>query len=104
MCHAFDKKIRRGLKPIPDDARYQGKVHVYYPCHPLFRKPNLSIRRRLGMAGVEYLEIQSADGRQCVPAWMVDADRCARMTCGLHPAVDFPSLMELVDLLNTLDL
>jgi hypothetical protein len=94
----------RRLKPARDDARYQGKVCVWYPYHPFFGKQNLSIRRRVGSAEVEYLEIQSADGRQCVPAWMLDADRCTQMTCGLQPAVDLSSLMELADLLQALDL
>jgi len=92
------------LKPAHDDARYPGKVSVWYPCHPLFGKQNLSIRRRVGSAEAEYLEIQSADGRQGVPAWMLDADRCAQMTCGLQPAVDLLSLMELADWLRALDL
>ena len=59
---------------------------------------------RVGSAEVEYLEIQSADGRQCVPAWMLDADCCAQMTCGLQPTVDLSSLMELADWLRALDL
>jgi len=96
--------ITSQLKPTHDDARYQGEIRFFYPCHPLFGKPNLSILRRIGSAEAEYLEIRSAEGRQFVPAWMLDADRCAGMSCGLQPAVDLSSLMELVDLLNALDL
>jgi hypothetical protein len=35
---------------------------------------------------------------------MLDADRCAQMTCGFQPAVGLASLMELADWLRTLDL
>jgi hypothetical protein len=35
---------------------------------------------------------------------MLDADCCAQMTCGLQPAVDLSSLMELADFLRALDL
>jgi hypothetical protein len=94
----------RRLKPSHDDARYQGEVRVFYPCHPLFGKQNLSSVRRLGVAEVDYLEIKSANGRQCVPAWMLDADCCAQMTCGLQPAVDLPALLKLADFLRALDL
>jgi hypothetical protein len=99
-CHV---QLRR-LKPARDDARYQGKVCVWYPYHPLCGKQNLSILRRVGSPEVEYLEIHSADGRQCVPAWMLDADCCAQMTCGLQPTVDLSSLMEVADWLRALDL
>ena len=91
-------------KPAHDDARYQGKISVCYPVHTLFGKQNLSILRRAGSAEAEYLEIQSAEGRQFVPAWMLDADCCAQMTCGLQPTVDLSALLQLADFLRALDL
>ena len=30
------------------------------------------------------------------PSWMVDADLCRQMTCGLQPAADLSTLLELV--------
>jgi len=101
---ARQHRTTSGLKPAHDDARYQGKICVFYPCHPFFGKQNISILRRVGSAEAEFVEIQSADERQFVPAWMLDADRCSRMTCGLQPAADLSSLMELADLLHVLDL
>ena len=102
------KRLKPGrearLKPARDDARYQGKVAVWYPYHPLFGKQNLSVLRRSGSAEVEYWEIESGKERQFVPAWMLDADRCTQMTCGLQPAVDLASLIELAEWLRALDL
>ena len=92
------------LKPARDDARYQGKVAVYYPLHPLYGCEGLSALRRVGSGEIEYVEIQSTLGRQFVPAWMLDADRCAQMTCGPMPAVDLASLVDLADWLQTLGL
>ena len=84
------------LKPTHHDARYQGTVTVWYPFHPFFRKHDFCVVRKFGCRDVEYLDLRSAEVRQAVPAWMVDADRCGQMTCGLQPAVDLPTLLELV--------
>lgn len=92
------------LKPTRDDARYQGIVAVCYPFHPLCGKQDLSVLRRFGSGEIEYVELQAAGGRQFVPAWMLDADRRARMSYGLQPAADQASLIELADWLRTLDL
>jgi hypothetical protein len=51
--------------------------------------------RRFGCRNVEYLDLCGPDWRQAVPAWMVDRDRCAQMTCGLQPAADLAALLEL---------
>jgi len=84
------------LKPTRNDARYQGKVSVWYPFHPFFRKHDFSVMRRFGCRDVEYLDLRCPEVRQAVPSWMVDADLCGQMTCGLQPAVDLPTLLELV--------
>ena len=48
---------------------------------------------------VQYVEL-AAQKRQAVPAWMLDQERCAQMTCGLQPAVDLAALLELADWLQ----
>jgi len=52
--------------------------------------------RKFGCRDVEYLDLCSSEVRQAVPSWMVDSDLCRQMTCGLQPAVDLPTLLELV--------
>ena len=52
--------------------------------------------RKFGCRDVEYLDLHCPEIRQGVPAWMVDADLCGQMTCGLQPAADLPTLLELV--------
>jgi hypothetical protein len=52
---------------------------------------------------VQYVEL-AAQQRQVVPAWMLDEDRCAQMTCGFLPAVDLETLLELADWLQGLGL
>jgi hypothetical protein len=52
--------------------------------------------RKFGCRDVEYLDLHCAEVRQAVPSWMVDADLCSQMTCGLQPATDLPALLELV--------
>jgi len=84
------------LKPACDDARYQGKVTVLYVFHPFYRKHDFSVMRKFGCRGVEYLDLQGPEIRLAVPAWMVDIDLCGQMTCGLQPAADLPTLLELV--------
>lgn len=92
------------LKPARDDARYQGKIAVYYPLHPLYGIRGLSALRRVGSGDSEFVEIQSTLRRQFVPAWMLDADNCAQMTCGPTPAVDLASLIDLAGWMQALDL
>ena len=84
------------LKPTRNDARYQGKVSVWYPFHPFFRKYDFSVMRKFGCRDVEYLDLRCPEYRQAVPSWAVDADLCGQMTCGLQPAADLPTLLELV--------
>jgi hypothetical protein len=91
----------RTLKPTRNDARYQGKVSVWYPFHPFFNKHDFSVMRRFGCRNTEYLDLQAPGIRQAVPSWMVDADLCGQMTCGLQPAVDLSTLLELVRWLET---
>jgi hypothetical protein len=82
------------LKPTRNDARYQGKISVWYPFHPLYGTHDLSVVRAFGTGGVEYAEL-AAQQRQVVPAWMLDQDRCAQMTLGLQPACDLAALLTL---------
>jgi len=56
---------------------------------------DFSVMRKFGCGNVEYLDLRSPEVRQGVPAWMIDADLCAQMTCGLQPAADLPALLEL---------
>ncbi len=95
-----DTNVVITLRPTHNDARYQGKVAVHYPFHPLFGKGDFSVLRRVGCRDVEYLDLHSPDVRQAVPSWMVDADLCRLMTCGLLPAADLSTLLELVRLLE----
>ena len=69
---------------------------VWYPFHPLFRRYDFSVVRRVGCRDVEYLDLRCPEVRQAVPSWMVDADLCRQMTCGLQPAADLSTLLELV--------
>jgi hypothetical protein len=93
------------LKAAWNDARYQGNVSVWYPFHPLYRSPNLSVRRRFGCHDVEYVELAShRPERQAVPAWMLDEERCGQMTIGLEPTADLAALLRLADWLQALDL
>ena len=93
MCSRIFKST---LKPTRHDARYQGKVSVWYPFHPFFRKHDFCVMRKFGCRDVEYLDLRCPDVRQAVPSWMVDADLCGQMTCGLRPAANLPTLLELV--------
>jgi hypothetical protein len=95
---------RSRLKPARNDARYQGKVSVYYSFHPLLSKQDLSVLRRFGAGDSEYLELHGSEVRQVVPAWMLDLDRCTEMTCGLQPTADLASLLDLAHWLRTVDL
>jgi hypothetical protein len=97
MNAAWTRRVR--LKPTRDDARYQGEVSVWYPYHPLYGARNLSLLREYGCGDVHYVELSARD-RQAVPAWMLDQERCAQMTCGLQPAVDLATLVELADWLR----
>jgi hypothetical protein len=85
------------LKPTANDARYQGKVVVWYPYHPFYGADNLRIVRHFGLREVEYVELHGPKGRQAVPVWALDQDCCAQMTCGLQPAVDLATLLDLAD-------
>jgi hypothetical protein len=55
--------------------------------------------REFGCHDEQYVEL-TAQKRQAVPAWMLDQERCAQMTCGLRPTVDLDALLELADLLQ----
>jgi hypothetical protein len=55
--------------------------------------------REFGCCDVHYVEL-ATQKRQAVPAWMLDQDRCAQMTWGLHPIVDLAALLELADWLQ----
>ncbi len=91
------------LKATANDARYRGKVSVWYPFHPLYRTPDLSVVRKFGCYDVEYVQL-AAPERQAVPAWMLDQERCAQMTIGLQPAVDMAALLRLAEWLQAQDL
>lgn len=60
--------------------------------------------RRVGSGDTQYVEIHSSLGRQFVPAWMLDADRCAQLTCGPLPSADLASLIDLTNWLHAIDL
>jgi hypothetical protein len=87
------------LQPTRDDARYQGKVSVWYPFHPLHGIHELPVIRAFGAGGLRYVEL-AAQQRQAVPAWMLDQDHRAQMTYGLQPAADLAALLELADWLQ----
>jgi hypothetical protein len=86
-----------------NDARYQGKVSVWYPYHPLFGTHDLSVVRKFGCHNVEYVQL-AAPVRQGVPAWMLDQQLCAQMTFGLQPTADLAALLRLADWLQAQDL
>ena len=86
-------------QPTRDDARYPGKVSVWYPYHPLYGVHDLSVVREFGCWDVQYVEL-AAQKRQAIPAWMLDQERCAQMTCGLQPTVDLAALLELANWLQ----
>lgn len=90
------KSVAITLRPTRNDARYQGKIAVCYPFHPLFDRGDFSVVRRVGCRDVEYLDLRSPEVRQAVPSWMVDANLCRQMTCGLQPTADLSTLLELV--------
>jgi hypothetical protein len=94
---------RDRLKATANDARYPGKVSVWYVFHPLYRTPDLSVVRKFGCHDVEYVQF-AAPERQAVPAWMLDEERCAQMTIGLQPTVDLAALLRLADWLQAQDL
>ena len=48
-------RIRFRLKATVNDARYRGKVSVWYPFHPLYRTHDLSVVRKFGCYDVEYV-------------------------------------------------
>jgi hypothetical protein len=89
-----------GVTPFWDRTpRYPGKVSVWYPYHPLYGVRDLSVVREFGCGDVQYVEL-ATQKRQAVPAWMLDQERCAQMTCGLQPTVDLAALLELADWLQ----
>ena len=91
------------LKATANDARYRGNVSVWYPFHPLYRTPDLSVVRKFGCYDVEYVQL-AAPERQAVPAWMLDQERAAQMTIGLQPTVDMAALLRLAEWLQAQDL
>ncbi len=91
---------QKRLKPTRDDARYQGGVFVWYPFHPQYNKHKLVVVRRFDCHCVDYLELSGPDGRQAIPVWMVEQDRCREMTCGLVPAANLAALIELLHWMN----
>jgi len=90
---------RDRLKATRNDARYPGKISVWYPYHPFYGIHDLSVVREFGCGDVKYVELAARE-RQAVPAWMLDQDRCAQMTYGLQPAADLAVLLELTDWLQ----
>jgi hypothetical protein len=96
---AASRPLESRLSPDRNDARYPGKVKVYYSLHPLFGQ-DVPVFRRYGRGESQQVEVQLAGRRQGVPGWMTDEDRCARFSLGTEPRCSLASLLELVRLLQ----
>ncbi len=83
-----------------NDARYPGKVTIYYPLHPSYGQCDLQVSRRFGCGRVAQLEVQIGARCQLVPAWMADPECCQHMSLGTEPHCSLPALWELIALLR----
>ena len=86
-----------------NDARYPGKVTIYYPLHPFHGGGELPIVRRYGSGRVEQVEVETPDRRQVLPHWMTSQDRCQQLSVGADPRCSLTALWELMALLGTSD-
>ena len=83
-----------------NDARYPGKLTVYYPFHPFHGGGELPIVRRYGNGRVEQVEVETSGRRQVLPLWMTNQDRCQQLSVGTDPRCSLPALWELTALLR----
>jgi hypothetical protein len=83
-----------------NDARYLGKVSIYYPLHPFYGLCELTIGRRFGTGSVEQVEILHNGRWQLVPVWMTDPDTCRLLSLGDDPFCSLPALGELTAVLH----
>ena len=84
------------------DARYQGKVKIEYPLHPLFGRAG-TIVRRVRQGNTLFWELTIDERPVTVVQWMIRQDLCQHLTCGHDPYCDENVLMELVALLDATD-
>ena len=82
-----------------NDARYPGKVTVYYPLHPFHGGGELPVVRRHGGGRIEQVEVETATRRQVLPLWMTNQDRCQQLSVSADPRCSLTALWELAALL-----
>ena len=81
------------------DARYQGKVKIEYPLHPLFGRWG-TVSRQVKYGGVPFFDLV-VDGKPITVAqWMARPELCQFCTCGFEPVCDWPTLRRLLHLLD----
>jgi hypothetical protein len=81
------------------DARYQGTIKIEYPLHPLFGRVG-TVRRQVKYGGVAFFDLLVEGKSVTVAQWMTRPDLCRFLTCGFDPACDWPTLRELLRLLD----
>jgi hypothetical protein len=64
----------------------------------------LPVARCFAAGHILRFELQADDRCVLVPAWMTDAQTCRNLTAGDEPRVTMEALLQLVDLLKSVDL
>ena len=77
-------------------------VRVCYPLHPLYGQ-SLPVLKEFSRGGETQVFVQRSDAWQAIPAWMVDALYCGRLTVGWHPMCDLAALLKLQRWLQSID-
>ena len=81
------------------DARYQGTVKIEYPLHPLFGRQG-TVNRQVKYGGVPFFDLIVEGKRVTVPMWMTRREQCQCLTCGFDPFCNWPTLKQLLNLLD----
>ena len=88
-----------GRQNVVYDARYQGKVKIEYPLHPLFGRHG-TVSRQVKYGGVPFFDLLVEGKPVTVAQWMTRPELCRFLTCGFDPVCDLATLRRLLNLLD----
>ena len=92
-----------GLRARRNDARYPGKVTVFYALHPLHLQ-ELEVFRPHRLDGGQHVEVQLPQRRLAIPLWMTRQEQVECLTLGLDPRCSQEALLRLARLLQQVGL
>lgn len=90
---------RPARPPCRNDARYPGRVTVFYPLHPLHLQ-ELEVFRPRRLDGGQHVEVQLQQRRLAIPLWMTRQEQVERLTLGRDPRCSPEALLQLTRLLQ----